>query len=148
MLVGSGLSRAAQIPTGWEITLDLLRRVGLLKGVPDQADWVAWYRSSYKKILTTRSFSVLLLQRRMSGGQSCIVISMQALRISNKPAAFQPRGSGTTRAQNTPSSEPARGSRATVKRKALHASLADPKLPERSSSFQVVAMQSRKLGVE
>jgi hypothetical protein len=49
LLVGSGLSRAAQIPTGWEITLDLLRRVGLLKGVPDQADWVAWYRNSYKK---------------------------------------------------------------------------------------------------
>ena len=26
VLVGSGLSRAAEIPTGWEITLDLIRR--------------------------------------------------------------------------------------------------------------------------
>lgn len=28
LLLGSGLSSAAQIPTGWEITLDLVRRVG------------------------------------------------------------------------------------------------------------------------
>lgn len=44
VLLGSGLSRAAQIPTGWEITLDLIRRVALLKGVEDQPDWAAWYR--------------------------------------------------------------------------------------------------------
>jgi hypothetical protein len=28
LLLGSGLSRAANIPTGWEITLDLIRRIG------------------------------------------------------------------------------------------------------------------------
>jgi hypothetical protein len=27
VLLGSGLSRSAEIPTGWEITLDLVRRV-------------------------------------------------------------------------------------------------------------------------
>lgn len=27
LLLGSGLFRAAEIPTGWEITLDLIRRV-------------------------------------------------------------------------------------------------------------------------
>jgi hypothetical protein len=45
LLLGSGLSRAAGIPTGWEITLDLTRRVGALKGVTNpETDWEAWYR--------------------------------------------------------------------------------------------------------
>ena len=44
ILLGSGLSRAAEIPTGWEITLDLIRRVALAQGVEDQPDWAAWYR--------------------------------------------------------------------------------------------------------
>ncbi|WP_370195895.1 MULTISPECIES: SIR2 family protein [Aurantimonas] len=44
VLLGSGLSRAAEIPTGWEITLDLIRRVALAQGVEDQPDWAAWYR--------------------------------------------------------------------------------------------------------
>lgn len=29
VLLGSGLSRSAEIPTGWEITPDLVRRVAL-----------------------------------------------------------------------------------------------------------------------
>lgn len=44
VLLGSGLSRAAEIPTGWEITLDLIRRVALAQGVEDQPDWAVWYR--------------------------------------------------------------------------------------------------------
>jgi hypothetical protein len=44
ILLGSGLSRAAEIPTGWEITLDLIRRVGLAQGVQEQPDWAEWYR--------------------------------------------------------------------------------------------------------
>ena len=47
LLVGSGVSRAAQIPTGWEITLDLVRRVARLQGEPEQADWAKWYRDKY-----------------------------------------------------------------------------------------------------
>ena len=43
LLVGSGLSRAAQIPTGWEITLDLIRRVAELQGVPEEPDWAKWW---------------------------------------------------------------------------------------------------------
>ena len=43
VLLGSGLSRAAEIPTGWEITIDLIRRVGLAQGVEEQTDWVQWY---------------------------------------------------------------------------------------------------------
>lgn len=44
VLLGSGLSRSAEIPTGWEITLDLVRRVGIAQGVEEQADWAQWYR--------------------------------------------------------------------------------------------------------
>lgn len=44
LLLGSGLSRAAGIPTGWEITLDLIRRVATARGVEEQPDWHAWYR--------------------------------------------------------------------------------------------------------
>ena len=57
LLLGSGLSRAAEIPTGWEITLDLVRRLGRLEGVEEQADWAAWYRQttgeepSYSEVL-------------------------------------------------------------------------------------------------
>jgi hypothetical protein len=44
VLLGSGVSRAAEIPTGWEVTLDLVRRVAALEGVTDQTDWVGWYK--------------------------------------------------------------------------------------------------------
>lgn len=46
LLLGSGLSRAADIPTGWEITLDLVRRVATAQGVKEQADWTRWYRDA------------------------------------------------------------------------------------------------------
>lgn len=49
VLLGSGLSRSAQIPTGWEITVDLVRRVGLAQGVEEQTDWAAWYREKTKE---------------------------------------------------------------------------------------------------
>lgn len=49
ILVGSGLSLAAGIPTGWEITLDLIRRLAALDGVTEHEDWAAWYRSKYNK---------------------------------------------------------------------------------------------------
>ncbi|UCI19277.1 SIR2 family protein [Mesorhizobium sp. B2-1-8] len=44
LLLGSGLSRTAGVPTGWEITLDLVRRIALAKGIENQADWAEWYR--------------------------------------------------------------------------------------------------------
>lgn len=44
VLLGSGLSRSAEIPTGWEITLDLIRRAATVQGVEEQTDWAKWYR--------------------------------------------------------------------------------------------------------
>lgn len=47
LLIGSGVSRAAGIPTGWEITVDLIRQRALAQGKDDQLDWADWYRSKY-----------------------------------------------------------------------------------------------------
>ncbi len=47
LLLGSGLSRAAQIPTGWEITLDLARKVALMRGADTQNDPERWYYQTY-----------------------------------------------------------------------------------------------------
>ncbi len=49
LLLGSGLSRSAGLLTGWEITLDLVRRVALAAGVEDQPDWAAWHREQFGK---------------------------------------------------------------------------------------------------
>lgn len=49
MLLGSGLSRSAGIPTGWEITLDLIRRLGAIDGLTDLDDWPKWYLEKYGK---------------------------------------------------------------------------------------------------
>lgn len=47
LLIGSGVSRSAEIPTGWEVTLDLARRLAVAEGVDNQADWAAWYRERF-----------------------------------------------------------------------------------------------------
>ena len=57
LLLGSGLSRAAGIPTGWEITIDLVRRLAALDGVSEHSDWPAWYRAKYR---TEPSYSEIL----------------------------------------------------------------------------------------
>jgi hypothetical protein len=46
-LIGSGISRAAGIPTGWEVVLDLIGRVAVLEGGTIPADPAAWYRERY-----------------------------------------------------------------------------------------------------
>ncbi|HEY9507330.1 MAG TPA: hypothetical protein VIQ27_15265 [Gemmatimonadales bacterium] len=47
LLIGSGISRAASIPTGWEVVLDLINRVAVLDSAAAPADPVAWYREKY-----------------------------------------------------------------------------------------------------
>jgi hypothetical protein len=49
LLLGSGISRAAQIPTGWEIIEQLTRQVAALQGVEREFDWQAWYKKKFKK---------------------------------------------------------------------------------------------------
>ena len=49
LLLGSGISRAARIPTGWEITLELVRKIAAVQGGPelpgDTAE--AWYQTTF-----------------------------------------------------------------------------------------------------
>ncbi|WP_457940841.1 SIR2 family protein [Mesorhizobium sp. 10J20-29] len=49
LLLGSGISRPAGIPTGWEITLDLIKRLASVQNVADKHDWAAWYRDRYAR---------------------------------------------------------------------------------------------------
>lgn len=57
LLLGSGISRAAKISTGWEIVLDLVRRLAILRGESAEPDPEAWYRTlmgedpEYSKLL-------------------------------------------------------------------------------------------------
>jgi len=47
MLLGSGVSRAAGIPTGWEIVLDLLRQIAPNGAAMAPVELEAWYRQEY-----------------------------------------------------------------------------------------------------
>jgi len=47
LLLGSGVSRAAQIPTGWEIVVDLIRRLATLLERECEPDPVAWYSREF-----------------------------------------------------------------------------------------------------
>lgn len=49
LLLGSGVSRAAKIPTGWDITLDLVRRVAALRGEDPGPNPADWYASTFSK---------------------------------------------------------------------------------------------------
>lgn len=46
-LIGSGVSQAAQIPTGWDITLDLIRKLAAASGESAEPDPEKWYREKY-----------------------------------------------------------------------------------------------------
>jgi hypothetical protein len=47
LLLGSGVSRAAGVPTGWEVVLDLARRVAELGEKDVGGDPAGWYREEY-----------------------------------------------------------------------------------------------------
>ncbi len=47
LLLGSGISRGAEIPTGWDVVLDLVRKVAALSGADPGADLVAFYRGEF-----------------------------------------------------------------------------------------------------
>jgi hypothetical protein len=49
LFLGSGISRPAAIPTGWEIILKLITRLGILKTGSAPSDPVAWYQDQYQK---------------------------------------------------------------------------------------------------
>lgn len=49
LLLGSGVSRAAQIPTGWEVVCDLVNKVAHMQGEDCSSDPAKWYQEKYQK---------------------------------------------------------------------------------------------------
>jgi hypothetical protein len=49
LLLGSGISRASGMPTGWEIVLDLIRKSASLEGLDCGDAPASWYESHYGK---------------------------------------------------------------------------------------------------
>lgn len=49
LLLGSGISRSAGIPTGWEVTLDLIRKLAASNGVDCGSSPADWYQKKYKE---------------------------------------------------------------------------------------------------
>ncbi|WP_404309418.1 SIR2 family protein [Neorhodopirellula lusitana] len=73
LLLGSGVSRAASIPTGWEIVSDLALQLARLEGEDDVTDAIDWYRRrfgeepDYSKILESLAPSREERQRILRG---------------------------------------------------------------------------------
>jgi len=49
LLLGSGVSKSANIPTGWEVTLDLIRKLAELSKEPCEPSPEQWYHQKYGK---------------------------------------------------------------------------------------------------
>ena len=47
VLIGSGVSRSARIPTGWEVTLDLIRKLARLRNETCDPAPECWYRTTF-----------------------------------------------------------------------------------------------------
>jgi hypothetical protein len=43
LLLGSGISRSARVPTGWEIVLDLIRKTAAISGESCEPDPESWF---------------------------------------------------------------------------------------------------------
>jgi SIR2-like domain len=66
ILLGSGVSRSAQVLTGWEVTLDLVRRLAVMEGAKDTSDLETWYTGTYGK---PPDYSDLLLSLAKTGAE-------------------------------------------------------------------------------
>jgi len=49
LLLGAGISRSSGIPSGWDIVMDLLRKLAALEGERDLSDYEQWYSEKYGK---------------------------------------------------------------------------------------------------
>jgi SIR2-like domain len=57
LLLGSGISHSAHIPTGWDITLDLIKKIARLSGEDVADDPVSWFEKKFNK---KADYSILL----------------------------------------------------------------------------------------
>src|ERR1035437_2283569 len=49
VLAGSGLSRSAGVPTGWDVVIDMVRRIAKAAGEDPGADPTQWYKKKFGK---------------------------------------------------------------------------------------------------
>jgi hypothetical protein len=49
LLLGSGISRSAGIPTGWEIVLDLIQKIAKISAEDSGSNHEEWYKSKFKE---------------------------------------------------------------------------------------------------
>ena len=47
VLIGSGVSKAAEIPTGWDVTLDLVRKLAAVRNETPDPDPESWFRNTF-----------------------------------------------------------------------------------------------------
>lgn len=57
LLLGSGISCAAHIPSGWKVEENLIQQLALTRGVAAADDWHQWYEATYDE---PASYSALL----------------------------------------------------------------------------------------
>jgi hypothetical protein len=74
LLLGSGISRAANVPTGWEVTLDLIRRIAATLNESEgcQNNPEEWYRSRFK---SDPDYSSLLEQLAISPAERTALLA-------------------------------------------------------------------------
>lgn len=49
LLLGSGISKSAGIPTGWDVTVDLIRKLAVQNSETYNSDEVSWFEEKYKE---------------------------------------------------------------------------------------------------
>src|SRR5690349_16693084 len=49
LLLGSGISRSAGIPTGWEVNVDLIRQLAHIKGETCDPDPATWFTITFNE---------------------------------------------------------------------------------------------------
>lgn len=111
MFLGSGVSRVAGIPTGWEVTLDLVRKAIGAEGADTSEDPLSWYRERFDKdpdysevppphrprtttkttIGPPEAYSIAALAARLGGGVRRATIPPVSLRPLARYHAEHPR---------------------------------------------------------
>lgn len=69
LLLGSGISRPAGIPTGWEVVLDLIRRLAILAGEECGTDPEMWFKDKYRQDPTYSGLLDALFKSRTERSQ-------------------------------------------------------------------------------
>jgi hypothetical protein len=67
-----GTGEGADVPTGWEITLDLIRRLAVARGIEEQPDWAAWYR---KEAGSEPNYSTVLAELTLSPAERRAILN-------------------------------------------------------------------------